>query len=109
MPAAESVGTVESVDISRPLALALPADASTYRWLEVRTGEPLNEGSFELSDRLDESRLGSRMISFKTLDRGETVTRIRVGACSQWRGFGASTVYLIPSPTQDVRGVRLLR
>ena len=108
-PAAEPRGAIDAADISEPLALTLPADASTYRWLEVLTGEPLGKGSFELSDRLDEAPLGTRMISFKTLDRGNTEARVRVGACSQWRGFGTGAVYFTPSPAQDIRGIRLLR
>ncbi|MBA2425418.1 MAG: hypothetical protein H0V58_08675, partial [Actinobacteria bacterium] len=108
-PAVEPRGAIDAADISEPLALTLPADASTYRWLEVLTGEPLGKGSFELSDRLDEAPLGTRMISFKTLDRGNTEARVRVGACSQWRGFGTGAVYFTPSPTQDIRGIRLLR
>ena len=105
----ERAGGVEAADVEKPLALHLPAYADTYRWLEVRTGEPLQRGVFELSDRLEESPLGPRMISFKTLDRGETLTRVRVGACSQWRGYRADSVYLMPSAEQDIREIRLLR
>jgi len=107
--ATEPRGAVEAVGVEEPLALTLPADASTYRWLEIRTNEPLEAGSFELSDRLDESPLGPRTTSFKTLARGESVVRLRVGACSQWRGDQSSVVYLMPSPAQDIREVRLLR
>ena len=94
--------------MERPLALRLPADASTYRWVEVRSGEPLQKGVFEFSDRLEETSLGPRTISFKTLARGEVVTRVRVGACSQWRGYSRD-VYMTTSPAQDIREIRLLR
>ena len=108
-PASESPGAVEAVGVEEPLALTLPADASTYRWLEIRTSQPLAGGSFELSDKLDESPLGPRTISFKTLARGESVVRLRIGACSQWRGYRTDTVYLMPSAGQDIREIRLLR
>ncbi len=102
-------GAVEAADVSEPLELRLPADASDYGWLEVRTEGGLRKGRFELSDRLDESALGPRMISFETLDRGEDMVRLRVGACSQWRGFPSEGVHLVPSSGQDIRGIRLVR
>ena len=107
--APEPGGAIEAAAVERPLELTLPADASTYRWLEVRTGEPLQEGVFELADRLEESPLGPRMISFKTLARRETSVRLRVGACNQWHGYRTNVVYLMPSPAQDIREIRLLR
>jgi len=106
--ASEPRGAVEAAGVEKPLALRLPAEAGTYRWLELNTGETVREASFELSDRLDESPFGQRIIAFKTLARDETSTRIRVGACSQWRGYSRD-VYLTTDPAQDIREVRLLR
>ncbi len=79
-----------------------------YSWLAVRTMRHLKPGSFELTDRLDQSPFGQRIISFKTLDRGETSALLRVGACPQWRGYPRD-VYLLTGPVQDIREIRLLR
>ena len=106
--ASEPRGAVEAAGVETPLALRLPAHAARYRWLEVHTRESVREGSFELTDRLEESPFGQRIISFKTLARGETEAYLRVGACSQWRGYSRD-VYLMTSPTQDIRQIRLLR
>jgi hypothetical protein len=85
----------------------LPADAAEYGWLELRTGEPLVEGKFELNDRGAGNR--RRSIAFKTLARGKTSVRVKVGACSQWRGYRAGALYLSSSVQQDIREVRLVR
>ena len=107
-PASEPRGAVEAAGVEQPLVLRLPTDAVSYSWLDVHTGESVREGSFELTDRLEESPFGQRIISFKTLARGETSALLRVGACSQWRGYSRD-VYLLTSPTQDIREIRLLR
>ncbi len=49
------------------------------------------------------------MISFNTLDREESVVRVRVGPCTQWRGYDSDRLYLSSSTAQDIRDVRLLR
>jgi len=107
-PASEPRGEVEAAGVEKPLALRLPTDAGSYRWLDVHTGESLREGGFELTDGLEESPFGQRIISFRTLARGDTSALLRVGACSQWRGY-ASDIYLMTSPAQDIREIRLLR
>ncbi len=95
------------LEASPRLAVTLPADAADYGWLEVRTGEPLAQGGFELSDRPGGD--ARRSITFEALDRGETTIRVKVGACSQWRGYRARTLYLTESVPQDIREIRLVR
>ena len=107
--ASEPQGAVEAADVSEPLALELPADATDYGWLEVRTRRLLKGAASSSPIGSTRAAFGPRMISFKTLDRGETSVRLRVGACSQWRGYPSESVYLVPSPGQDIRGIRLVR
>jgi hypothetical protein len=110
VPGVREQGYVDELTIKRPLAVTLPADgrARGYRWLELRTGEPLTEGHFELADRLDEITYAKRIIGFGALDRGETSIRVHVGSCSQWRGYRSRVLYLTSTVPQDVRGIRLL-
>ncbi len=107
-PPSELHGAVEAAGVEKPLALRLPADADTYSWLAVRTMRHLQPGRFELTDRLDQSPFGNRIISFKTLGRDETSALLRVGACPQWRGYSRD-VYLLTGPVQDIREIRLVR
>ena len=66
-PPSELHGAVEAAGVEKPLALRLPADADTYSWLRSGTMRHLQPGRFELTDRLDQSPFGNRIISFKTL------------------------------------------
>jgi hypothetical protein len=95
----------------RRWAVDLPENGSAngYRWLELRTGEPLQEGRFGLVDRRGTSPDSTRSIAFNTPPRGERTVRVRVGSCSQWRGYQPGTLYLTSTVAQDVREVRLLR
>lgn len=111
-PSPSTLSKAVSLPISRTedpnrVAVKLPADAAEYGWLELRTGEPLAEGRFELNDRYAGN--GRRSITFKTLERGQTSVRVKVGACSQWRGYRPGTLYLSSSVMQDVREMTLLR
>ena len=88
--------------------LTLPDDASSYRWLELRTQEPLESGLFSITDRLDGDP--RRTISFGTLDKGKTDVRVKVGSCPQWRGYRQPGVLqLTTTLTEDIREVRLVR
>ena len=88
-------------------AVTLPPDAADYGWLEVRTGAPLADGRFELTDRPGGD--SKRSIAFSTLDRSGTTLRVKVGACSQWRGYDPGVVYLTSDVAQDVDRIRLIR
>jgi hypothetical protein len=103
---------VRPLETSLPNAWAvlLPADGSAtkYRWLEIRTRTPLRAGHFELVDQL--AATGSnRGVAFDTLGRGETMIRVRVGSCGQWRAYESRVLYLGSTVPQDVRSVRLVR
>ena len=88
-------------------AVTLPPGAADYRWLEVRTGAPLADGRFELTDRPGGD--SKRSIAFSALARGGTRLRVKVGACSQWRGYGPGVVHLTSDVAQDVDTIRLIR
>jgi hypothetical protein len=117
--------------------LTLPEGASAYRWLELVAPAPLREGRFELTDRLASTRdeflvsqvrravesgvidplagarsistVPTRRIGFSSLGRGESTVRVRVGSCSQWRGYRSRTLYLTSTVPQDLREIRLVR
>ena len=89
-------------------AVTIPADAAAYRWLEVRTGDALREGDFQLADRRGLVPHAQRVIFFKALDRGETVLRVKVGSCPQWRGYRPGTLYFSTNTPQDIREIRLV-
>jgi hypothetical protein len=91
----------------RRLVLTLPASAAEYGWLEVRARAPLAEGRFQLTDRLGAD--ARRSIAFKTSGRGERSVRVKVGACSQWRGYRPGAVYLTSNDAQAIDSVRLIR
>ena len=93
---AESVSLpFRRVEGSTQYAITLPEGSAGYGWLELRTGAPFAQADFDLSDQ--GGRSSRRSIGFSTLDRGETMVRVKVGACSQWRGYEPGTVYLSPS------------
>jgi hypothetical protein len=90
------------------LLLTLPPGASSFRWLEVRTGAPLANGRFVLTDRPQGD--SDRTIAFSAVGRGEHVLRVNVGACPQWRGYApGTTLYLATDVAQDVDSIRLVR
>ena len=89
------------------LAVTLPPDATEYGWLELRTGTPVGAARFELTDRPGGAE--ERSIAWNTLERGRNTTRVKVGACSQWRGYEPGVVYLTSDVAQDVDRVRLIR
>ena len=98
---------IQRSDDGMRFAVTLPPDAADYGWLEVRTGAPLADGRFELTDRPGgDSR---RSIAFSALARGGTRLRVKVGACSQWRGYGPGVVYVTSDVAQDVDSIRLIR
>ena len=56
-PGADTVSVPHRVlEAGRRLEVTLPADSAAYNWLEVRTGRPLVEGRFELTDRVGGDR-----------------------------------------------------
>ncbi len=119
--------------------LSLPQNVSArgYSWLEVVTSTPLRKGRFELTDSLAPTRsellvsqvrsavengvldplagarsissLPTRRVAFSSLGRGETSVHVRIGSCSQWRGYRSGTLYLTSTVPQDVREIRLVR
>ena len=98
---------IQRSDDGMRFAVTLPPDAADYGWLEVRTGAPLADGRFELTDRPGgDSR---RSIAFSALARGGTKLRVKIGACSQWRGYGPGVVYVTSDVAQDVDSIRLIR
>jgi hypothetical protein len=94
-------------DDGKRFVVTLPPDAADYGWLEVRSGVPFADGRFELTDRPGGDV--KRSIAFRALDRGGTTLRVKVGACSQWRGYRPGVVYLTSDVAQDVDSVRLVR
>ena len=88
-------------------AVTLPPDAEEYGWLEIRGGAPLTASRFELTDI--PGSVDERTIAFSALERGATTVRVKVGACSQWRGYGPGVVYLTSDVAQDVDAIRLIR
>jgi hypothetical protein len=89
-------------------AVSLPADATRYRWLEIVGERPIEEGYFHLADRRDLALDAPRAIFFKTRGDGATSIRVRVGACSQWRGYRSGTLYLSTSRDLGGREIRLV-
>jgi hypothetical protein len=100
-------GAVEAEAVVDAVRVRVPEDVSLsdYGWLEVETGPRRAHAVFAVSDRLDSPQ---REISFIALGNGETTIRVRVAACTQWRGFRTRTLLLQFAGTNDVRGVRLL-
>jgi hypothetical protein len=112
-PTAASAGlSVEPVGQSRTgrfeYAVTIPSDAGRYAWLEIVADQPLEEGSFQLSDRRELALESPRAISFQTRGGGGTSIRVNVGACSQWHGYRAGTLYLSTTRDVGIRGVRLV-
>jgi hypothetical protein len=91
----------------RRVALTLPPDAADYGWLELRSETPLVDDRVELTDRPGGDP--RRSIAFSPLRRGERILRVKVGSCSQWRGYRPGVVYLTSSEVQDLDRVRLVR
>ena len=88
-------------------SVTLPADASSYDWLELKTEGPLPASRFTLSDRAGAST--GHAIAFRSLARGENVIRVKVGACSQWHGYRPGVVRLTSSVPLDAVQVRVVR
>jgi hypothetical protein len=86
----------------------VPPDAERYRWLEILADEPFGEESFHLADRRDLALDSPRSIFFKTRGDGGSSIRVKVGACSQWRGYRPGTLYLSTSRDVPVSAVRLV-
>lgn len=95
------------IENANRFTVTLPAGAADYGWLELRSATPFAEGTFDFNDR--DGRYTRRSISFKTRGRGETTVRVKVGACSQWRGYRAGTLHFSTDVPQSVREVRLVR
>jgi hypothetical protein len=89
-------------------AVTVPPDAAGYRWLEILADEPFGEESFHLADRRDLALDSPRSIFFKTRGDGGSSIRVKVGACSQWRGYRPGTLYLSTSRDVPVSAVRLV-
>lgn len=96
---------------ARGWTVRLPRDgsASAYRWLELRTGTPLRDGEFVLADVHGATRISRRAIVFRALARNEQTLRVRVGSCSQWRGYADGTLQLTSTVPQDIDEIRLVR
>ena len=92
---------------SRRVVVTLPPGADGYRWMELRSGAPLHDGRFQVTD--DPGGDPRRSIAFSALGRGERVVRVNVGACSQWRGYRSGLLHLSTSVPQDVDRIRLVR
>jgi hypothetical protein len=89
-------------------AVTLPPDAERYRWLEIDAAQPFGEESFHLADRRDLALDSPRGMFFKTRGDGGSSFRVKVGACSQWRGYRPGTLYLSTSRDIPVSAVRLV-
>jgi hypothetical protein len=99
-------GEIESLAPERPTySLELPAQASGFSWLEIRTKSSFLENTLGVTDARGE---WIRTITFKTLDRDQRSVWLQVGACSQWHGFRGNRLYLESGADQQISAIRLV-
>ncbi len=106
-------GHVDGEAATGPLVQIEPPAGSTwadYRWLEV---DAPNYGGFlrgvvTLTDQRDPTDQG-HMITFATLPSSPRRYIIPVSSCAQWHGYGASRLFLVSSPPQEIGGASLIR
>jgi hypothetical protein len=99
-------GEIESVAGAKPTyALQLPAQASRFSWLEIRTGSSFVDNTLSVTDKRGE---WIRTITLKTLDRGQRSVWVQVGACSQWHGFRSNRLFLESAADQEISEIRLV-
>jgi hypothetical protein len=79
-----------------------------YHWIEVEAvGPHFAQDGFVLRDR--PNRPGeARQVTFRTLARATPTYRFPIGACAQWRGYGAVPLQLTHTSGSDVAAVRVL-
>ena len=111
-PSADT-GHVDTETASGPLLAIKPPAGSTwsdYRWVEVDSPSfgGFLQGGFELSDQANVADPG-HVIAFQTLQNSPRRYIIPVSSCAQWYGYGASRLFLVSVPPQEVGGVRLIR
>ncbi len=92
---------------ARSLVMELPPSKhwTDFRWLEIDNGRPFVDDSFALHDNSPDGR---HYITFKTLPSSASHYLVRVGNCTPWDGYEATSLRLDYGQTEDITGVRLI-
>jgi hypothetical protein len=105
-------GHIDSTLPNPPMQIVLPPHSrwTDYRWLEIDAGNGgFRRGSFAIFDRQGGATLGSRQISFQTLNSPPDHYIVPVASCPQWHGYRARRLFLQTPHGQRLSGVRLIR
>jgi hypothetical protein len=109
-PASEAVDAQITERSGKALTIEPPAGHAwaDYHWIEVAAaGRHFVQDDFVLRDRPNPPG-EARQVTFRTLARGMPTYRFPIGACAQWRGYGAVPLRLTHTSGSDVAAVRVL-
>jgi hypothetical protein len=108
-PGASATSATLERDNQNSIRLIPPAGHqwSDYQWIEVDATSSFTNSTITLADQ--PNTVGEqRAITFATSTSSPSAYRFPIGACSQWRGYGAAPLHLNMTSPQDIAAIRLL-